>query len=471
MIIRFRAAATIAAVFLTLPLVASAQATLLPNASLAGDDPDGTLSAFGDAYGVAADTWEDWLFVGAVREATLRGGFEVTDGAVYAYRNVGGAWVLQQKITRTGSSEPARGIGDRLGGGIAAAGGWLFIAAANSQDFPAGLVDPQQGAFGSPDSFEFAGQVHVYQYNGSSWDFVQTLSAPEPRSYGGYGARSQATHIALDSMGKVAVIGETNILGIGALHTYRLFQGQWVYMQQIDPPAGTDYFGDKLVFASDKYLLAAAEDASDDPLTVQGSVLVYQSIGVSGRFFDTPEQTIAGPVATPADCPSGNTFGRAGLDAGGGVVAVANPCGGAVPLAGEVSIYRLQEGAGPLVFEQVVEGEVANAAAGADTFFSRNSVAVNDAGDRILVGVPLAPNGFFGPDAIGDDVIVIADSGGVWAVESTLDTPTPDSAIFRSFGDRVFFIDDDTALVREGNFLDPIISGLKSQGLIYDLTP
>lgn len=83
----------------------------------------------------------------------------------------------------------------------------------------------------------------------------------------------------------------------------------------------------------------------------------------------------------------------------------------------------------------------------------------------------MSPVGFFDQTAIGDNVRVYRRDDGVWSLESKLTTFTPGSAIFRSFGDTVFFTDDETAFVREGNFLDPFVSGLKGQGLFYDLTP
>ena len=61
--------------------------------------------------------------------------------------------------------------------------------------------------------------------------------------------------------------------------------------------------------------------------------------------------------------------------------------------------------------------------------------------------------------------------GTTWTEESNLTSLTPAVGDLRSFGDTVFFTDDETAFVREGNFLSPIISGLKGQGLFYDLTP
>ncbi len=473
-----RICAVMASVFLIVPLAAVSQTTITSSGSLTGDDPDGTFSAFGDAFAAAADAWEDWLFVGTPRETTFRDGFDQQDGAVYIYRkDPGGGYAFSQKLTMPGSSGLAFGgspVGDRFGGGIAAAGGWLFVSATNDQDFP-GLTDPREDPdnIGDP-PFLFAGQVHVYEQHGNTWEFVQTLISPEPGSFGAFGNRTQANHVTLDSKGKTAVIGELNNFdgGIGRLHTYRVKGGSWEYVQTIDPVTGIDSFGDNVVFASDKYLVAGGSDFSDDETTVQGHIFVYQSQGSSGKFFAAPKQTIAGPVVAFADCGFLG-FGEDGLDAAGGVVAVADPCatGTAGAFAGAVSVYRLGGGTVPLTLEQTIEGDEPDLFFGGNVFEARHTLAVSPSGERILIGSPVSPLGFFDEGAVGADVRVYANDGSGWAYESNLTTSTPASAIFRSFGDAVFFADDETAFVREGNFIDPFVTGLKGQGLFYDLTP
>ncbi len=460
-----------------LPILAYAQPVLLPTSSLVGDDPDGTSSVFGDAYGVSADTWGRWLVVGTPRETALRDGADVQDGAVYIYRRSGGVHTFWQKLTMPGSSDLALPIGDRFGGGVAVANGWLFVAAPNDQDFP-GLVDPRRGILNPGDPpFVFAGQVHVYKLvGGSSWEYVQTLTSPEPGSSGSFGARSQASHIALNSKANVAVIGELNNFtgGIGQLHTYRRKAGNWQYVETLDPPAGIDSFGDDLDFADDRFLVAGGSDFADDELSQQGFVFVYRSKG-KGKFFAEPQQTLSGPVVAFGDCPVANSggFGRSGLDASRDVVVIADPCasGAAGPFAGTLSVYRVGSGPSPLTLRQVIEGDQSDLWLGGNFFASRNAVAVSKDGKRILAGTALSPVGTLDASAAGADVRVYRRRGGVWMLESTLTTPTPASAQFRSFGDTVFFIGRKTALVREGNIFDPVVTGYKGQGLIYDLVP
>ncbi|MEM7729661.1 MAG: hypothetical protein AAF311_10350, partial [Pseudomonadota bacterium] len=261
-----------------------AQTTLQPDAALIGDDPDGVASPGGDGFAVSSDSWEDWLFVGASRESAMRDGGEVSDGAVYIYRKgADGEYAQTQKLLLPGTGSGPDG--DLFGAGVDAAGGWLFVAAADDRDFP-GQTDPRG------QDFRFAGQVHVYRLENETWTYRQTLTAPNPRARGNFGARSQSSNIALRDDAKVAVIGETNSFdtGPGALHTFRLKKGSWSYVQTIEAPlpSSEQFFGDSVVFLDKKYLLAGGVDVTDG--NSQGYLAVYKSKGASGRFFSSPDQ-------------------------------------------------------------------------------------------------------------------------------------------------------------------------------------
>jgi hypothetical protein len=454
---------------------AAAQVAVFPYSSVSSDDL-GTKHVLGNAFGASADTWGNWLFVGAPRETTWRDGFVQQDGAVYVYyRQPDGYYDFREKLTRLGNSALGRGVepyGDRFGSGVAAEGGWLFIGAVNDQDFP-GLSDPRQGLVDPDDpAFQFAGKVQVYALNGSTWEFHQTLSSPTPGTNGGFGSRTQASHIALDSKGEVAVIGEFNNFdgGAGQLHIYVLTKGSWKYKYSIGVPfLEIDKFGDDLVFASDKFIVAGGSDTSDDGLTSQGFIFVYaaKNLKKPGKFFDFPVQTIAGPAVATADCPENHGFGRDGLDAAGGVVVVADPC------AGVVSVYRVSDGPDPLVWDAIIEG---NVYFGANFWGSRNAVAVSDSGERILVGSPLLPNGDLGPGGwVGDgvDVRVFRYLSGEWTETVNLTTPTPSGLGYaRGFGDTVFFASDVTALARQNNSrILPVSQHWKGIVLFYSLVP
>ncbi|MEO2175867.1 MAG: hypothetical protein ABGY96_17380, partial [bacterium] len=73
---------------------------------------------------------------------------------------------------------------------------------------------------------------------------------------------------------------------------------------------------------------------------------------------------------------------------GTGIVAVTNACasGSAGDFAGDVTVYRVENGPVPLAFEALIEGDEANLFLGSNRFRARHTIAVNESGGRILVG-------------------------------------------------------------------------------------
>jgi len=479
--------------FLFIPLLAEAQPVLSPSASLSGDDIDGSPSVLADAYGVAVKTWDDWVFVGAPRETALRDGVEFQDGAVYIYRrNPAGDLVFQQKLVGAGNSELSAGqfpTGDRFGGAIEAANGWLFIGVANDQNFP-GLTDPRQGS-GDPNdpAFQFAGQVHVYRLNKQSqrWRFSTSLRSPTPKTNGSFGARSQASHIVLDSRARFAVISELNNFdgALGVLHTFARTGGRWSLVQTIPAPDTTlTGFGDDFVLfeepsfngprrRTDVFVMAGGNRFSEDGSTNQGFVYVFKALTRRGLFDPTPIQTIEGPIDDATACPLGtNTFGGAGMDAAGAAVAIADPCfsGPAGAFTGAVHVYDVTSEPAPLQRLTTIFGDEPNLFTGANFFGSRFAIAFNSIGKGLLIGSPLATTGSL--DADGGDVRYFEFDviNRRWAQTATL-TTSVESQFFRGFGQSVWFIDDLTAAVRHNNILTTFDGTAKSDLVLYDISP
>lgn len=474
------------AAFWSLAAIALAQPVILPSDGLGGDDPDGTPSPFGDAYGSAIERWKEWLFVGAPRETALRAGAPHQDGAVYVYRfgRALGKYLRSQKIARPGTSA-AGSYGDRFGGAIAVNGGWALIGVSNDQDFP-GLADPRPG-IGAPGEppFTFAGKVIVYRLDPASgvWTETQTLTAPEPGSYGQFGARTQATHIALGQKARVAVIGEQMNFegGIGRFHTYYLAGRTWRYRQTIHAPTPRlGEFGEGIVFADERHIVVGGQDIeAGDGDDFQGHAFVYRRSASPGGFQPLPVQTIAGAVVAEADpenpiCASQtNAYGEAGLAAAAGRVAIAEPCWttAAGAFASRIDVYKVAAAAAaPLTLEQALAGFPANSFAGSNNFGSRTALSLSEDGNRLLIGSPRAPAGGLNhPGQAGTDVLLYRrDPALGWVHEASLAAPA--AATGRQFGDAVLFLDGNRAVVREGNFLDPVVGGArKGRLLIYDL--
>jgi hypothetical protein len=467
---------------------AAAQPLIAPFGSVASDDPDGTFTPWGDAYGASMDSWKKYFVVGTPLETAFRDGADFMDGAVYIYkRGAGGSLIFKQKITLPGTSVT---FGDRLGGGVSLRNGWLLVAAANAQDF-GDLVDPREGLDNNfPQPFLFAGQVYAFRLNRDSgaFEYMQTLISPEPGSFGAFGARSQSTHIALNDEATVAVIGEQNNFepGVGQFHVFTRDDDDddddddeggngWTLSQSLDPPfAGIDFFGDAVAFINDELLLVGGVDFADDFNSAEGYAFVYEVDDDDGEIELQPIQTIVRAAPPFNDCIlSGHSiFGEAGLAVSERWVAIADPCadGTAGTAAGRVELFRVTDNdSRPLRSRQIIEGEFPFTALGGNLFGSRESVALNHGGKRLLIGAPLYPAGPFDPGAFGADVRVFEKMVGAgWVEIANLATNTPETTGFRNFGETVNFTGN-FPVVSESNFLDPIVTGFKSQVLIYDL--
>lgn len=462
--------------------LALAQTTLTPSDSISGDST-GQPGAFADAYGVAVDSWQDWVAVGASREFAVRDGQNSPDGAVYVYRrNSAGGLDLVQKIQPEGTSV-LDGTGDRFGGAVEIENGWMMIGAANRQDFGDDVVDanPLPGL----DPFRFAGQVLVYKLNRSTgvWEETQTLTAPAPQTLGQFGTRTQAGKIALQSNAQVAVIGELNNFagGIGEAHVYRRKGDTWSFVQTIVAPDGATSFADDLAFVENRggngkqHLLIGALRSDAVAGEFQGGVGVYEQTG-NGSFSADPVQSLQGPVYASGTCGVSFGFGTSGMDARGGVVAIADPCHSAVDGAddftGAVTVYSYSPGDDePLTETNFVELDQAGLFGGANFFGSRFSIALNSNGTGLLVGTPVSPGPNFSVIQPGDDVRYFTQDArsGDWSIDAFLTSDVPDTTLARAFGQSVYFLDDGTAVARTNNTIDPFMGLLDSNLVFFDV--
>lgn len=475
--LRKLAVATAMATLLATPF-AVGQTTLTPDSSVTGD-ATGTPGAFADAYGVSLAEWRGWVAVGAPREQALRDGVMSPDGAVYIYRrDSNGDLVLQQKIQPEGTSV-LNGFGDRFGGAVEIENGWMMIGAANRQDFPADLVDPNPTPGVEP--FRFAGQVLVYKLNKKTdtWEFTQTLDSPAPQTLGQFGTRTQAGKITIQSNAQVAVIGELNNFagGIGEAQVYRRRGNTWSFVQTIAAPDGQTGFADDLLFLENnggngkQHILIGGANLNTDAGEFQGIVSMYRQTG-NGSFTADPVQQIFGPVYDSADCGISFGFGTSGIDASGGTVAVADPChsaiSGANDFTGAVTVYDYSPGGDtPLSESAFLELDESFLLGGANFFGSRFSIALNSKGDGLLVGTPNFPGPGVSVIRPGDDVRYFTfDPNSGWSIEAFLTSDVPDTALARAFGQSVYFLDDSTAVARHNNTIDPF-AGLLDGNLVF----
>jgi hypothetical protein len=407
----------------------------LPVASLIGNGQ--ICSGLGDTFGASKTTWQDWLFIAAPRECTLRDNELRQDGAVYVYRLVGGQYELVEKLTRAGTS--ATPVGDRFGAGIVAAGGELLIGVANDQDF-GGAIDPQP----MPDTpaFQFAGKVQAYRLapSGDTWLPVQVLTAPVPKTFGSYGGQTQNGHIALNAAADLAVISELNNFegDTGELHVYRLIGGVWTLLETVSAPPGIESFGVAVATLANGYFGVAG--ATFDLTGLRTPItLVYREDGTG--LTDTPIQQIVSETFDPASCPA-RPFG--GFAGNGPTLTVGEPCGtdtGGLR-TGKVSILELNGPvAAPLSLVDVEFGDQIDSFIGGNWFGGWEAMAVDRRGDTIAASNSQLINGAsLLEDSFGGDVFVYRRSDPAWALSARLRSPSATPAPqFRLFGDAVAF--------------------------------
>lgn len=408
---------TLALLLFGLSALAIAQSVLNPIDQLQGNSPAGK-DSFGASVSAFRDTWpgRDWVFVGAPTELSARG---KQDGAVYIYeRPPGSTFTLFQKILPLQISQG--NDGDRLGAGVYAKRGWLFVAVPNYSNYDdvAFWFPTDRPATDSNPYFWFSGRVLVYRFKNGQWQFVQTLSSAFPRREGQFGARALSSHIALSDHGDILTIGEPDTyastsperMGFSRLHVMRLWPfstgPEWCCDKYIDVAQDTsshDVLGaDSVVslpgrrFAIDVQIRQLASEHNADASSSHGEIWVYAPGG--NQFGDIlspiPVQKIRGQTFAAGSCSERNERGllsRAGYEgmaSGGRYFAAAQPCadGAAGPRAGRLDIYRVRSGHTPLHLETSIEGSAPGAMLGSSLAGGQESVAIDSKGCRMLVG-------------------------------------------------------------------------------------
>jgi hypothetical protein len=401
------------------------EAIISPIDVQAGDNP--TSGGFGDVFGDHVAEWNNFVFVGAPREHSIR---PENDGAVYVYRRRGELEFFQ-KLLPQGNAEF---LGDRFGSGVTARGGWLFIGVANDQSFP-GQIDPGNPLFPDDPPFTFAGKVYVYQYHHGEWNKMQELSSPQPITSGGFGSRTDSSHVALNEHGTLAAIGESANAGVRGVHIYRLCEdgtesedGPWCLIQTIFPPAEDDVsrFGDEIVYLGDDHFLVGAETALPDGsgvLQLLGRAYVYGPDGPG--LSPVPKQRLDAPSGFVPDEPCfGLTFGDTGMAASNGTVVIADSCED--ERAGALYVYHFRGNSEPPL---QLEARIGHPDGTADdrlgSNFASGGQTVSTDGRHILAGTPLGGGGgFFGGEG-GGDVFLFERFKKGWALSGRLESGLP----------------------------------------------
>lgn len=194
----------------------------------------------------------EWMVVGAYVADTTQA---ADTGAVYVYRRINSKWVFQQQLTANDAASS-----DYYGFSVGVSGNYIVV-----------------GAYRDDDRGGDSGSAYVYQWNGVSWNQSQKLTAVDGAAKDYYGVD---VAIGSDRM-VVGAHGDDNRGGAsGAVYSYRLINGQWIFTAKIFPNDGAsdDQFGRSLAMSGTTLAVGAYRDDVDVFLNA-GSVYIYDANG------------------------------------------------------------------------------------------------------------------------------------------------------------------------------------------------
>lgn len=245
----------------------------------------------GDAFGVSVSISGNYAIVGAPGDDV---GFSINQGSASIYQYNGTSWVLMKQVTNSAGS-----LSDMFGSSVSISGNRAVVGVP--------LADYSQGYD--------QGAVVIFQYNGSNWVQVQTITEPGLNSFYKFGS-------------SVSVDGDYIIVGVplsdissptgrnddqGSANIFWYNGSTWLFVQELTDPGGkgNDNFGNS-VFISGDYAIAGNlnHDLGNNPSLVDhGAAVIYQRIGVTWQQL----QYLVDPAANAQDlfgfsvCLDGNT--------------------------------------------------------------------------------------------------------------------------------------------------------------------
>ncbi|MDH5672575.1 MAG: hypothetical protein OEZ06_10530 [Myxococcales bacterium] len=383
-----------------------------------------------DRFGSSLAADADRMIVGAPHDLVSG----VTEGAVYFFDRDASGWTEIQKLRGDGLGSGDRKLGSSvdLSGNVAIAGAPAYSASLANQGRVYlyrynGAIWKQETAFGAPtaelngsfgnhvaidgnyalvQSFEdragtTVGVVHVYQYNGSVWGWLQTLEDEVLLNHRGFGA-------AIELQGDLAVISAQSAdTGVAdAVHVYRLTGGYFLREQSLSSAdaLADDDFGAAIAVQGTHIIVGAPNTdvvADKSDLSVQAAHVTGEpNEGAAYVFVHNGSSYAEVQRLIVADTVWSSQFGASlGLDqellvvgAPQAAVTVPAPISPIAATAGKLYAYRWNATAGRYESGPTLE---ASDATGVDGL----GAALDVAGGDILAGAPLADAA--GPSAVG----------------------------------------------------------------------
>lgn len=221
-------------------------------------DPTGSAT---DEFGLSVAISDKFAVVGAFNDTV---GQNLSQGSVCVFQFNGSSWVFMQKLT-----DPSGAAQDFFGGSVSISGNNILI-----------------GAFGD-DVFSNTnqGSAIIFNFNGTTWNFVQKLTDPG-------GAANDNFGNAVSLSGNFAIISSPNDVvganaGQGSASIFKFNGSNWVFFKKlVDPSGGTNFIFGFSVAISGNYAVVGSPQASVGSNIQQGSATVFQFNGTDWVFND-----------------------------------------------------------------------------------------------------------------------------------------------------------------------------------------
>lgn len=276
-----------------------------------------------DLFGASVDIQGDWAFVGSLKGTDeFNANNLIMAGAVYFFKRnpLDDVWSFVQKIVASDRNETGASFGySEVDGAIAVDGNTLMIGAYLESD------DENETT-----PISDAGAVYYYDFNGTTWDFVQKIVAPPVERFSG-----DRFGWVLDLHNDWLVISATRhqydasganpVSANGAIFIYEKVSGVWTYRQKfVDhlDRANNEGYGQSVKIEDDIIAVTCNYDDDDDTggnyINNAGSVFLYNNVSGTWSFSQkllAPDRAIE---------TSGQQFG-AGIGMSGNLIAVSSP--------------------------------------------------------------------------------------------------------------------------------------------------
>ena len=238
-------------------------------------DPTG---GTGDVFGYSVSISGNYAIIGSNGDDV---GFNLNQGSASIFQYNGSSWVLMQKIT-----DAAGALADNFGQSVSISGNRAIVGATLDD-----VVYTDQGS------------ATIFQYNGSSWVQVQTITDPDARTYDNFG-----NSVSID--GNFVIIGDAlddnlsasvNNPNQGSACIFWYNGNNWAYVQKLVDVTGKaeDRFGNN-VSISGSYIIVGIynHDIGNNPAqTDHGAAKIYQRLGVMWEQL----QLITDPAANAGE--------------------------------------------------------------------------------------------------------------------------------------------------------------------------